>query len=200
METSRATVQAGARVVFIYLTAGDDGRDSIYWATRERGVLQSTRVAAGVAAGDHSADHCSIVSVLDHAIRKCTIANTESYFLRLPDGHRNGIGFSRHSFQSLRKLRQQRIAAMSAVDGSAAYNGWPDLKSTIDSLIGESSAIRIVTVHTSDPSVAFIRTIISITAWPACSCMIHAEKPSGTWSITPDTHLRHALPTEPENK
>jgi LmbE family N-acetylglucosaminyl deacetylase len=147
-------VQTGAPVVFVYLTAGDDGRDSVYWATREKGVLQSTRIAAGVAAGDRSADHCSTVSVLDHAIRKCTIANTESYFLRLPDGHRNGIGFARHSFQSLRKLRQRRITAMTAVDGSTAYNGWADLKSTVDSLIGESSSTRSVTVHTSDPSVA----------------------------------------------
>jgi GlcNAc-PI de-N-acetylase len=114
-------VQSGAHVVFVYLTAGDDGRDAVYWATREKGVLQSTRIAAGVAAGDRSADHCSTVGILDHAIRKCTIANTESYFLRLPDGHRNGIGFSRHSFQSLRKLRQRRIPAMSAVDGSTVY-------------------------------------------------------------------------------
>lgn len=147
-------VHTGASVVFVYLTAGDDGRDSVYWAARERGVLQSTRIAAGVAPEDRSAERCSTVSVLDHAIRKCMIANTVSYFLRLPDGHRNGIGFASHSFQSLRKLRQQRIAAMSAVDGSTIYNGWEDLKSTVDSLIGESSSTRFVTVHTSDPSVA----------------------------------------------
>lgn len=147
-------IQTGGPVVFVYLTAGDDGRDSIYWATRERGVLQSTRIAAGVAPGDNSVDQCSTVRIQDHAIRKCTIANTESYFLRLPDGHRNGIGFALHSFQSLRKLRQRRIAAMSAVDGSATYDGWADLKSTVDLLIGESSSTRIVTVHTSDPSVA----------------------------------------------
>ena len=147
-------VQTGAPVVFIYLTAGDDGRDSTYWATRERAVLQSTRIAGGVLAEDRSVDHCSIVSVLGHTIRKCPIANTVSYFLRLPDGRRNGIGFAGHSFQSLRKLRQRRIAAMSAVDGSTTYNGWGDLRSTVDSLISESSSIRIVTVHTSDPSVA----------------------------------------------
>jgi hypothetical protein len=147
-------VQAGHRVAFIYLTAGDDGRDSAYWATRERGALQSTRIAAGVTAGDSSADQCSIVTVLEHAIRKCAIANTESYFLRLPDGHRNGIGFAGYSYQSLRKLRRKRIQSISAVDGSAVYNGWGDLKSTIDSLIGASSPGRIVTVHTSDPSVA----------------------------------------------
>jgi LmbE family N-acetylglucosaminyl deacetylase len=146
-------VQAGHRVIFIYLTAGDDGRDSVYWITRERGALRSTRIAAGVVAGDSSADQCPTVRALEHAIRKCTIANTESYFLRLPDGHRNGIGFVRQSHQSLRKLRRDRIRSISAVDGSAIYNGWADLRSTVNSLIGESSATRIVTVHTSDPSV-----------------------------------------------
>lgn len=146
-------VQTGHRVVFIYLTAGDDGRDSVYWTTRERGALRSTRIAAGAAAGDSSVDQCPRVRVLEHAIRKCSIANTESYFLRLPDGHRNGIGFASHSHQSLRKLRRNRITSISAVDGSAAYNGWADLKSTVGSLIGESSAARTVTVHTSDPSV-----------------------------------------------
>lgn len=147
-------VEMGNHVVFIYLTAGDDGRDSLYWTTRERGVLQSTRIAAGAPRADSVMDQCTVARVLDHAIRKCTIANTDSYFLRLPDGHRNGIGFPRHRFQSLRKLRQQRIAAVSAVDGSATYYGWSDLKSTVDSLIGESSSTQIVTVHTSDPSVA----------------------------------------------
>jgi LmbE family N-acetylglucosaminyl deacetylase len=146
-------VQAGHRLVFVYLTAGDDGRDSVYWATRERAALRSTGIATGVVVGDSSADQCLIVRVLEHAIRKCSIANTESYFLRLPDGHRNGIGFARHSYQSLRKLRRNRVTSISAVDGSAVYNGWADLRSTVDSLIGESSTARIVTVHTSDPSV-----------------------------------------------
>jgi hypothetical protein len=146
-------IQTGNPVVFIYLTAGDDGRDSLYWATRERGALESTRIAVGLAAADSATDQCSIVKVLDHAIRKCTIANTESYFFRLPDGHRNGIGFATHSYQSLRKLRRKRITSIAAVDGSATYSGWADIKSTVGGLIGESSAKRIVTVHTNDPSV-----------------------------------------------
>jgi hypothetical protein len=146
-------VQAGGRVVFIYLTAGDDGRDSIYWATRERAALASTRIAVGVPPTDSAAEQCSSVSAFDHAIRKCRIANTDSYFFRLPDGHRNGIGFARHSYQSLRKLRLKRITSISAVDGSAAYNSWADVMSTVGALIGVSSADRIATVHTSDPSV-----------------------------------------------
>ena len=146
-------VQTGGPVVFIYLTAGDDGRDSVYWTTREKGALASTRVAVGVAVTDSARDQCSIVKALDHAIRKCTIANTESYFLRLPDGHRNGMGFAHHSYQSLRKLRLKRITSISALDGSAAYKGWADVMATVNVLIGENSADRMVTVHASDPSV-----------------------------------------------
>ena len=146
-------VRAGNPVVFIYLTAGDDGRDSLYWTTRERGALESTRVAAGLAATDSTADQCSMANALEHAIRKCTIGNTESHFLRLPDGRRSGTGFALHSHESLRRLRARRIASISAVDGSTSYSNWADLVSTVGVLIGESSRDRIVTIHTSDPSV-----------------------------------------------
>src|SRR5260370_1371414 len=38
-------IRAGHSATFVYLTDGDDGRDSLYWQTRERAALQSTRVA-----------------------------------------------------------------------------------------------------------------------------------------------------------
>jgi LmbE family N-acetylglucosaminyl deacetylase len=146
-------IRTGKQVVFIYLTAGDDGRDSLYWATRELGALESTRIAVGSAATNSAADQCSAAKALEHVIRRCTIASTESYFFRLPDGRRNGTGFARHSHESLRKLRRERTASISAVDGSAVYDSWADLMSTVNELVGESSADRIVTIHASDPSV-----------------------------------------------
>ena len=147
-------IAAGDSATFIYLTAGDDGRDSLYWQTRERAALQSTRLAIGVKAADSAAVRCSTTEVLEHAIRKCVIANTDSYFLRLPDGKRNGAGFARHDFESLRKLRGQKITAITAVDGSAAYRGWGDLMAIASVLIGSSSATADLVVHASDPSVA----------------------------------------------
>jgi hypothetical protein len=189
-------VQAGDRVVFIYLTAGDDGRDSLYWTARERGALASTRVAIGVAVTDSATDRCSIVRAIDHAIRKCTIANTESYFFRLPDGHRNGLGFARHSYQSLRKLRLQRITSISALDGSASYKGWSDVMSTVNALIGESSAGRIVTVHTSDPSVVvnprdhFDHRIAGL--------LIHDSRKQNKWNVV--YYTGYALATRAPNR
>src|SRR2546425_13354772 len=55
-------IKGGDSVTFIYLTAGDDGRDSLYWRTRERGALQSTLVAAGARLTD-SAIGCSTTRV-----------------------------------------------------------------------------------------------------------------------------------------
>ena len=90
-------IRSGDSVSFIYLTAGDDGRDSLYWHTRERAALQSTRVAIGRDASDASQVSCSIRTVLDHAIQQCAVGNTKSYFLRLPDGKKRG------------RLRQPRL-------------------------------------------------------------------------------------------
>ena len=145
-------IRTGSNVVFIYLTAGDDGRDSLYWTTREHGALESTRIATAGLAIDTTMI-CSTAKALEHAIKKCTIANTESYFLRLPDGRRDGRGFARQSYQSLRKLRARRMTSISAVDGSAAYNSWADLAATVTALIGEGSIDRTVMIHTNDPSV-----------------------------------------------
>jgi LmbE family N-acetylglucosaminyl deacetylase len=147
-------MRAGDSVSFIYLTAGDDGRDSLYWRTRERAALHSTRVAIGPDASDSAEARCSMTTVLNHAIRQCVVANTGSYFLRLPDGKRNGMGFASHDYQSLRKLRGKKIPVVNAVDGSAAYDGWEDLTATVSNIIGPNSSDRDVVVHASDPSIA----------------------------------------------
>src|SRR5687767_880804 len=60
--------QTGGPVIFVYLAAGDDGRDSVYWIARERAALASTRVAVGVAVTDSATSQCSTVRALDHAI------------------------------------------------------------------------------------------------------------------------------------
>jgi len=147
-------IRAGDSALFIYLTAGDDGRDSLYWRTREQAALQSTRVAIGRDASDSAAVNCSTTTVLNHDIQQCVVASTRSYFLRLPDGKRNGMGFASHDYQSLRKLRGKKIPVINAIDGTAAYDGWEDLTSTIRNIIGPNSSDRDVVVHANDPSIA----------------------------------------------
>lgn len=147
-------IKAGDSVTFIYLTAGDDGRDSLYWQSRESASLQSTRVAAGIAQANPSPASCSRTQVRGHAIQECMTGNVKSYFLRLPDGKRNGAGFARQNYQSLRKLRGGRIAAIAALDGSASYSGWNDLMATVRELIETRSSVGEITIHTTDPSIA----------------------------------------------
>lgn len=146
-------LRSGAPTTFIYLTAGDDGRDSLYWRIRERAALRSTRVAAKIRTDDSDSSECAPVTVRMHSIRKCVLGTSESYFLRLPDGRRNGAGFTRYDHQSLRRLWAKRIATISAVDGSATYQGWDDFASTIDDILGGESDRRVL-VHTTDPSIA----------------------------------------------
>ena len=139
----------GERVVFVYLTAGDDGRDSAYWKTRERAALQSTVVASALS--PRSVADCGVVQALGHAITKCDVGNTRSYFLRLPDGRRNGHGFAVHLYQSLRKLRAGKSATLSAIDGSAMYISWGDLAATVSALATIDSST--IVLHTMDPNV-----------------------------------------------
>jgi LmbE family N-acetylglucosaminyl deacetylase len=146
-------ISSGTPATFVYLTAGDDGRDTLYWQTREKAALESTRLVAGTAKADSALFGCSMTEVRGHAIRKCVIAKTESYFLRLPDGKRNGAGFADHDYQSLRKLRGETIAAITAVDGSATYHGWEDLVSTVSTLIKSSSGEGDIVIHANDPSI-----------------------------------------------
>jgi LmbE family N-acetylglucosaminyl deacetylase len=148
-----ARIRTRDTVTVIYLTAGDDGRDSLYWQTREMAALQSTRVAAG-AVQTPSTARCSITRARGHSIQECLVANVKSYFLRLPDGKRNGAGFARQNYQSLRKLRAGRITAIAAVDGSASYKGWEDLTATVGELIEPTLSVGESTIHTTDPSIA----------------------------------------------
>jgi LmbE family N-acetylglucosaminyl deacetylase len=142
-------LRAGNQAVFIYLTAGDDGRDSLYWHTRERAALQSTKVAAGLSPG--STVQCSVAVIQSHPISTCNVANTTSYFLRLPDGRRNGHGFPSTGYQSLRKFRAGKVASMTAIDGSTTYANWSDLAATV-AAIATIESVRTV-VHTTDPSI-----------------------------------------------
>lgn len=146
-------IRAGRRVVFIYLTAGDDGRDSVYWQLREKAALQSTRIALAVP--ESVPVRCDTVRLDARAISRCVLGASLSYFLRLPDGNRNGNGFARNRFESLRKLRTKGIT-VHAIDGSETFASWQDLTTTVTRLVRmniDSTRSADVVLHTTDPSV-----------------------------------------------
>lgn len=143
-------LRSGDRMIFVYLTAGDDGRDSVYWRTRERAALQSTKLAEGES--PRSGVRCDVVGVNGHAISECEVGNTASYFFRLPDGRRNGRGFAAYDYQSLRKLRAGEDPSLNAIDGSTSYKSWSELARTVGALAGTDSATLVI--HTTDPNIA----------------------------------------------
>jgi LmbE family N-acetylglucosaminyl deacetylase len=144
-------MRSGNRAIFVYVTAGDNGRDSLYWLAREKAALGSTRLAI-MPDARYSAPVCGVVQVIQHSITECDLGQTRSYFLRLPDGRRNGHGFASTRYQSLRKLRDGKITVLEALDGSTTYRGWSDLRNTVAALIPNDSAP--VVLDTMDPSVA----------------------------------------------
>ena len=147
------TLKSGTPVTFIYLTAGDDGRDSSYWLTRERAAITSMRLATEPSIVASDSVRCEPDTTRAHIIRKCEFRTTSSYFLRLPDGRRDGAGFARYGHQSMRRLRSKKSNSVAAVDGSTAYESWDDLVRTVSSLI-DSARVNQALVHTMDPNMA----------------------------------------------
>ena len=145
-------IRSGHRPVLIYLTAGDHGRAGTYWRQREAAAMQSIRVALG---DINIPARCDSVSVNEHRIAHCKLGGSDSYFLRLPDGNRNGAGFARNGFESMRKLRTGKVHSITAVDSSTRYASWQDLSATVSTLarmVADSTHSRLM-IHTTDPSI-----------------------------------------------
>ena len=114
-------VEAGRRVRVVYLTAGDAGNGRSWWSKREGGPRAAYAHMAGVA----DVWATSSVTVAARSVRMETLVGAPTVslvFLRLPDGSRSGAGYRRHGHQSLRKLWDGALPAVSAVDGSASYS------------------------------------------------------------------------------
>lgn len=142
------TQDQNTKVVFIYTTAGDAscrGRqlDRAYYLARERGALNSIEFCMDTKSL-HCGNNVTHPLVNNHQLRRYEYKNVVNYFLRLPDGC-FGVGLKD---QSLEFLKNGRIPEISAVDSSAAYLGWSDLRNTIRKIIeDESDSARDVTVN-----------------------------------------------------
>jgi len=147
-DRANASVQSGAKVVFVYTTAGDAGSGDVrYWTTRETATQTSIDAIAGAGAWT-----CASQLVNGHAIRRCSkqSSNVATYYMRLPDGNSTtGDGFG---FGSLKRLRDLG-APTSAIDNSTTYASWSDFTTTVASVVdleaGEATAADLI-VHSPD--------------------------------------------------
>jgi GlcNAc-PI de-N-acetylase len=144
-DRTAASYQAGAKMLFIYTTAGDAGYPSSYWLAREQGALGSADVLAGAGAWT-----CGTRSVRAHPIQRCVKNNMVTYFMRMPDGNfTDGRGFG---FGSIEQIRDDG-ETINTIDGSTDYETWEDLSKTVAALVDlefDNQGAPYVNVHTQD--------------------------------------------------
>ena len=147
-DRAAASIQSGAKVIFVYTTAGDAGSGDVrFWTTRETASQAAVNAVAG--SGTWT---CAAQTVDGHAIRRCTTtsANVVAYYMRLPDGNNTtGDGFGLGSIKRLRDLN----TPTSAIDQSTTYASWTDFHTTLRDLIdleaGEAGPSDLI-VHSPD--------------------------------------------------
>jgi hypothetical protein len=129
-----------ARMIYIFVTAGDAGlgagpANAPYYLAREAGAIKSIRFMADAARPWQETATPSNVTVNGHSIYKYSYRSSVAYFLRLPDGNGGGEGFSGTGNVSLAKFYNGSVNALSSVDNSTSYNGWPDLVNTVAEIV-----------------------------------------------------------------
>ncbi len=115
-------IQAGNCVRTIYFTAGDAGRDSVYWLSRQKGA--ETAYDSMLNRVGETWDE-RIIKLPDGQL--ATLANPSGndkvtlLFLHMPDGNLRGGGFTRTDHQSLEKLYTDKINSIETVDNTSSY-------------------------------------------------------------------------------
>ena len=139
------------KVVFIYTTAGDAGKDTTYWAAREKGALRSVQFALDTALSAPGTATCGQRTFLGHPVCYVEYKKSMSYFLRLPDGRMTGKGSLVYGEASLTKLRKNHIPSVTTVDNSTTYQSWEDFCHTLGAIIqAEAEGCGAVWLNTSD--------------------------------------------------
>ena len=146
-------IDGAAKTIFIHVTAGDAGlgigsgdRKHPYYLARENGAERG--YASWPTQYVPVSRAASSMSFNGHLIFRVSYRNTESYFLRVPDGNPAGSGYSHTGFQSLKRLADGDNDTLAAVDGTAVYHGWSDLVETLRAIIEyESEQARLVQIN-----------------------------------------------------
>ena len=145
-------ISRDTKIVFITVTAGNIGQkgdenQEIYYIYREKASVFSSKFVADLFGKPEVLSSPEFVEVsyvnngveTKHQIKKYVYKNTVNYFLRLPDGNRDGKGFAETNGESLMKLRRGEIQSITAVDNSTQYYGWGDLVQTVRQIVKNES-------------------------------------------------------------
>lgn len=149
-----ADLNAGAKLVFITLTAGDASVGSgsygpsgvPFYLSRENGFMYATKYMSDITSGTTPLVPPTVTTatINGHNIAKYTYKSIVSYFFRLPDGNGNGSGFLTTGNVSLEKLRNGTISSMTALgDIPTLYTSWSDLTNTIKQIINNEKVTGV---------------------------------------------------------
>jgi len=147
-----------AKTVFVHVTAGDaglgtgtGGRQHPYYLARENGAESAMRFMAD-ADQTLASESAARLTFNGHSVHRTSFGRTVGYFLRLPDGHPSGGGYGGTGWQSLRRLNEGQIVALTAIDRSASYRGWSDLVATVRAIMTfERDGARLLQINVADP-------------------------------------------------
>jgi LmbE family N-acetylglucosaminyl deacetylase len=141
------------KVIFIYLTSGDQGlgtgsrgKRHPFYLAREGGAELANRFLARGLRTTTTMKHN------EHPLLRVSYGSTVSYFMRLPDGNMLGQGFPDTGLQSLRKLSLGESQPVRAIDNSTTYATWSDLIDTVRSILSfEREGDAAIELHFFDP-------------------------------------------------
>jgi hypothetical protein len=149
---AKEMANAGRKLVFIYVTAGDAGAGKNqtgtgnipFYIAREKAAARSTEfLCANIA---DSTDDRKTVCINKHRIPTWRYKNTVSYYLRLPDG-----GMRAEGQISLRKLYKKNFLSLATIDDNI-YDGWQDLITTVQEIISREAGGADVEMNLPDVS------------------------------------------------
>ncbi len=159
----RDVTDGNTKTIFIHMTAGDaglgitdGGRKFPLYLARENGAESAIRFMADSDNQRPVEQSASSMTFNGHSIRRASYRNTAAYFLRLPDGSPSGSGYPQTQSQSLKRLSEDAIGMLSAIDGTTRYEGWRDLVVTLRAIIdferGHAAAVQL-NIPELDPAV-----------------------------------------------
>ncbi|EAW13741.1 PIG-L family deacetylase [Aspergillus clavatus NRRL 1] len=128
-------ITAGRRVRTVYLTAGDAGKDSTYWTSRQTGALEAYAAMAGVPS--HWDESDAGVQGKDIPLYTLRDRPISIAFMHMPDGSVDGDGFGTTGHETLEKLWKDKIPSIRTIDESGTRYTRAELLNALTQIIND---------------------------------------------------------------
>lgn len=142
-----------SKTIIIIPNAGDEGFGKTYWQAREDASIASVRAVLGypLSTGDKS-EVDEILTFNGKTLRHHTLSNVSMYFLRFPDGMKDGSGTEASKHQSMFQLMEGDIADLTTIDGANTYT-WNELTTVLKSIINKEYTVstKDIRFYIQDP-------------------------------------------------